>query len=82
MSDLHDLPIEDNDWWACSQAERPLDEHEIYDERCPKCLIKAEADRRAVGGHLELFDASIPPGQRPVFATLAELADGKLSPPI
>lgn len=71
---LHDAPLEPLEWWACAEPERPGGPYEgvVYDEGCPRCVLKAAADLRA-HGDFELDDTD-DPDCPPVL--LSEIAAG------
>lgn len=48
---LHGLKLLPGMWWACDEPERPYDPGESFDQRCPRCLIKAQADLAVSGDH-------------------------------
>lgn len=46
---LHGGGLRDSQWWGCSEPERPYDDNECWDERCPGCRIKMEMTLRERG---------------------------------
>lgn len=62
-------------WWACKSPEKPRDEKTMFDWRCSKCLIKAEAELLIQGdfitGAYNLLTGEI---SRIYFSRLIELA--------
>lgn len=42
--DLHALKLRPDQWWACHEPERPVVPRvTMFDERCERCLLGAEA---------------------------------------
>ena len=53
---VHGMPLLPDQWWGCQQPERPFNLDEVWDERCPKCLLKMKLDL-AKCGDVPMFDA-------------------------
>jgi hypothetical protein len=43
-SELHRFPLIPDQWWACDQPERPIDNLTILSPACPKCRLKASVE--------------------------------------
>lgn len=57
--ELHDLPLEEDQWWGCSQPERPyvLTRNEVWDNRCEKCQMRMRLVL-AQYGDFQIYDPS------------------------
>jgi len=76
---LHPMePLAPGDWYACMEPERPVSRvHTVYEERCPKCCLKAAVDL-AQGGDFLLRDIS--EGEPPMLLSAIAAGEGLVSP--
>lgn len=62
MPSPEEIPLHGNDgmypgdWWGCDYPERQHDDHEVWDERCPNCILRMKLVVITEGDQ-EFFDA-------------------------